>query len=261
MKININRKKRGTHRTRHARKYNRNKNRSTRSQRGGVTMSEVFDKVIGDFSSCTKDEFRLTINYRFGGCENFNKLLEFRNEMPPDLKTVVCNDFTDGKIRTHEYLFTIQPRVKALKMQKLETNWPDFVVHLKKVVEAQYKKHQEASTADIERRLWNLKFPTSDAAKAAKAAKADAEAAAAAAAAPRLSAARPSMAPRPSSVAPRPSSTAAVTDTRPEAPPGWTLQGNVWTNGKGYVPADFYKPREQLTGQALRNALFALTDD
>lgn len=256
MKINIHRKKRGTHKTRHARKCNRNKNRSTRSQRGGVTMSEVFDNVIGEFSSCTNADFRLTINFRFGSCENFNKLLEFRNEMSPDLKTVVCNKFTDEQIRINEYLLATQPRVKALKMQKLETNWPDFVVHLKKVVEAQFEKHKAASAADIQQRLWNLKFPTSAKAQAAQEAKAQAAAAAAAAAQ------RPSAA-RPSSVAARPSMapSAAEPDTRPVAPPGWTLQGNVWTNGKGYFPEEYFKPREQLTGQALRDALNALMDD
>ena len=259
MKINIHRKKRGTHRTRHARKCNRNKNRSTRSQRGGVTMSEVFDNVIGEFSSCTNADFRLTINFRFGSCENFNKLLEFRNKMSPDLKTVVCNKFTDEQIRINEYLLATQPRVKALEIQNLDVNWPAFVVHLKKVVEAQFEKHKEASAADIRQRLWNLKFPTSAKAQAAQAAKAEAAAAAAAAAA----APRPSMAPRPSSVAARPSMapSAAEPDTRPVAPPGWTLQGNVWTNGKGYFPEEYFKPRPQLTGQALRDALFALRDD
>ena len=272
----INRKKRGTNRTRHARKCKRNNNRSTRSQRGGVTKAEVFDKVIGEFSSCTKDEFRLTINFRFGSCENFNKLLEFHNEMmSPNLKTVVCNKFTDEQIRINEYLFAIQPRVKALKIQNLDVKWPEFVVHLKKVVEAQFEKHEaqikKQNDADMARRMLDLKFPTSDAAKAAKA-KAEAAAAprpSSVAARPSSVAARPSsVAARPSSVAPRPSSTAAAAaaavapDTRPEAPPGYYLVGNVWQNEKGgYYPAELFKPRAPLTGAALLAALNALKDD
>jgi len=266
MKI-INRKKRGTHRTRHARQCKRNKNRRTRSQRGGLTKEDVFDEVIGEFTRCTNDTFRLSINHHFGSCENFNKLLKFRNEMmPPDLKTVVCNHLiTDKQIRIHEYLFTIQPRVKDLGLQKLDTKWPEFVVHLKKVVEAHFEKHEaqikKQNDADMARRMLDLKFPTSEAAKAAAA-----KAAAAPARPSSVAPARPSsVAPaRPSSVAPRPSSTAAAAvapDTRPEAPLGWTLQGNVWTNGKGYVLEEYFKPRAQLTGQALMDALAAVLKD
>jgi hypothetical protein len=234
MKINIHRKKRGTNRTRHARKCKRNKNRSTRSQRGGVTKAEVFDKLIGEFSSCTNADFRLTINFRFGSCENFNKLLEFRNEMLPDLKTVVCNNFTDGQIRINEYLLAIQPRVKALKIQNLDVKWPEFVVHLKRVVEAHFEKQNDA---DMARRMLDLKFPTSAKALAAQEAKAKAQAEAAA---PRPSA------PRPSSVAARPSMapSAAEPDTRPEAPLGFYRVGNIWQNDKGvYYPEEYFKPR------------------
>jgi hypothetical protein len=259
MKIKINRKKRGTHRTRHARQCKRNKNRRTRSQRGGVTKAEVFDKLIGEFSSCTNADFRLTINFHFGSCEIFNKLLKLRNEMSPDLKTVVCNKFTDEQIRINEHLLAIQPRAKALKIQKIETKWPDFVVHLKTVVEARYQKQNDA---DMAQRMLDLKFPTSDAAaKAAKAAKA-AEAARPSSVAPRPS----SVAARPSSVAPRPVSAArpvgSEVGTRQVAPPGWELNGNVWQDGKGgYYPADFFETRPPLTGEALLAALRSLNDD
>ena len=239
MKIKINRKKRGTHRTRHARQCKRNKNRRTRSQRGGVSRAEVFDEVIGEFTSCTKDEVRLTITRRFGSCEIFNKLLKLRNEIiPPGLKTVVCDPvITDDQIRMHEYFFTLQSDVKALPLQKIETKWPDFVVHLKTVVEAQYQKQNDA---DMARRMLDLKFPTSEAAKAAKEAK-EAEAARSSSVAARSS----SVAPRLSSVAPRPVSAArSEVVTRQVAPPGWELKGNVWQDGNGgYFPADFFETR------------------
>ena len=166
MKFKSNRKRRSTRKTRQCKRI---KNRRTRRQRGGLKMEEVFDEVIGEFTSCTKDEFRLSINSRFGSCENFNKLLKLRNRiMPHDLKTGVCNPvITDDQIRTREYLFTVQPDVKALQLQKIDTKWPEFVVHLKNVVESQYTTRTTQTIADIDRRLFDLKFTTSDAAAAA----------------------------------------------------------------------------------------------
>ena len=169
MKFKSNRKRRSTRKTRQCKRI---KNRRTRRQRGGLKKEEVFDEVIGEFTSCTKDEFRLSINSRFGSCENFNKLLKLRNKiMPHDLKTGVCNPvITDDQIRTDEYLFTVQPDVKALLLQKIETKWPEFVVHLKNVVESQYTTRTTQTIADIDRRLFDLRFPTSYAAAAAAAA-------------------------------------------------------------------------------------------
>jgi hypothetical protein len=257
MKIKINRKKRGTHRTRHARQCKRNKNRRTRSQRGGVSRAEVFDEVIGEFTSCTKDEVRLTITSRFGSCEIFNKLLKLRN--PLGLKTGVCDPvITNEQIRMHEYLFTVQPDVKALLLQKIETKWPEFVVHLKTVVEARYQKQNDA---DMARRMLDLKFPTSEAAKEAKAAAAAAPARPSSVAPARPSSAAAAAA-RPSSTAAARPVSAAAADMRPEAPPGYYHVGNIWQNEKGHhYPEEFFKPRAPLTGQALIDALNALRDD
>ena len=83
MKFKSNRKRRSTRKTRQCKRI---KNRRTRRQRGGLKMEEVFDEVIGEFTSCTKDEFRLSINSRFGSCENFNKLLKQNEALENELR-------------------------------------------------------------------------------------------------------------------------------------------------------------------------------
>ena len=53
----------------------------------------------------------------------------------------------------------------------------------------------------------------------------------------------------------------AAKDTRPFAPDGWTLKGNVWINAKGeFVPDDFYKPNPNVMTD-LEARLAATLDD
>ena len=224
MKFKSNRKKRSTRKTRQCK---RNKNRRTRRQRGGLTKEDVFDNVITEYASCMDNTL---INTYFGTCDNFLKLLKYKTL--PDLRRIVCNEqLTDAAIRTSEFLFTTKQEVHRLHIQKIETNWPDFVVHLKNAVEAQFKTPIKAVAAVATR-------PLSTAV-----------------------AARPSS----TAVAARPSSTAAQksADTlREVAPIGWTQVGNIWQGPNGaWAEQDRYNPRPAATGDELAARLAALKDD
>ena len=54
----------------------------------------------------------------------------------------------------------------------------------------------------------------------------------------------------------------AAKETRPFAPDGWTLQGNVWTNAKGeFLPEDYYKPNPNAMTDLEARLAAALKDD
>ena len=245
MKNNSNRKKRSTRKTRQCK---RNKNRRTRRQRGGLTKEDVFDNVITEYAGVGCED-KLIKTY-FVNCNNFLKLL--KHKRLPVLKNIVCNkSLTDDDIRTNELTFAMSQDVKNLKIQNIETNWPAFVVHLKNVVENKFKTHEEASAAAsaaaIEQGLWNLKFPTSEAAKAANAAKA-------------AKAAKPASTAVAAAAVPASTAAAAAAEaSRPVAPVGWKQVGNVWQGPDGaFVSQDTYR---HPTGDELAARLAALADD
>jgi hypothetical protein len=242
MKFKSNRKRRSTRKTRQCKRI---KNRRTRRQRGGLKKAEVLHDVLIDYLRNKNDPL---ITHHFGSHDAFEKLLSSRD--PVNLK-YLCNDTTtEGTIRTTEFLFANQiakgliPKIP--KIPNVETRWPDFVVHLKKVVESQYTKRNHA---DIERHLFDLKFPTSNAAK-------ERAAAAAAAAAP-LSAA----AARPSSTVVAAAAAQKSADTlREVAPPGWTQIGNVWAGPNGdRRPQDYF--RYETNDELIARLEAALKDD
>ena len=145
-------------------KNKRTHHKRLRSQRGGSLEAE-YDQVIAKYMRCTDLEVELSIQKFFNNCEIFKKLLKLRNEQRPPLKQVVCgNEFiklTDAQIRSVEFAFILPvsnqfPSIKP----KLETTWPEFVLHLKKVVEAGYQKKTDT---EIDARLRALKgfAPTS----------------------------------------------------------------------------------------------------
>jgi len=240
MKNNSNRKKRSTRKTRQCK---RNKNRRTRRQRGGLTKIDVLRQALTDYVNSKSDPL---ITKYFGSHDKFNTLLSIRD--PPELK-YLC-DASDEDIRTREFLFTTKPVVVNLKIQNIGTNWPDFVVHLKNVVENKFKTHEEASAAAsaaaIEQGLWNLKFPTSEAAKAANAAKA-------------AKAAKPASTAVAAAAVPASTAAAAAEASRPVAPVGWKQVGNVWQGPDGaFVSQDTYR---HPTGDELAARLAALADD
>ena len=185
MKIKSNRKKRSTRKTRQCKRI---KNRRTRRQRGGLKKAEVLRDVLLNYSRNKNDPF---ITHHFGSHDAFEKLLSSRD---PVKLEYLCNDTTtEGTIFSTEFAFA--NKIAKESIPNVETIWPTFVVHLKKVVEAKLKKHEDdiaaVRAADIERRLFDLKFTTSKAEDAAKAA-ADAKAASSGAASIRAASSRAS---------------------------------------------------------------------
>jgi hypothetical protein len=190
---------------------------------------DVFNNVITEYARCMDNTL---INNYFGTCDNLLKLLKYKTLS--DLRMIVCNEsLTDEAIRTSEFLFTTIPDVQRLRIQNIETNWPAFVVHLKKTVEAQFKTPIKAVAATAARPASTAVARPSSTAVAA--------------------AARPSFA----AVA---SAAQKSADTlREVAPPGWTQIGNVWAGPNGdRRPQDYFR---YATGDELRARLAAALKD
>jgi hypothetical protein len=97
----------------------------------------------------------LAVRSFFNNCEIFKTLLKSRDAETPTLKDVVCKQFNDAQIRKVETAFILSaskqfPFIKA----KLETEWPNFVIHLTKVVWTSYQKENDA---EIDARLRALR--------------------------------------------------------------------------------------------------------
>jgi hypothetical protein len=147
--------------------YVHHKNKKThhkrlRSQRGGTLEEKYaeYDRVISEYEQCSDLAIQLSIQGFFNNCENFKRLLKLRNEdasMVP-LKKVVCGNktvtLTDPEIRKVEFAFIFQVSKQFPYIKNLETAWPAFVLHLKKVVETGYQKMTDA---EIDARLAALK--------------------------------------------------------------------------------------------------------
>jgi hypothetical protein len=221
MKIKINRKKRGTHRTRHARQCKRNKNRRTRSQRGGTTKEELLKEILAQYKGSI-----IPIPSYFITDDTFTKFLFLYGEL--ELQRVVCGDYSEEAIRLHEtqYLTKIKQKLETKPDPKTQflndlfltpkfiNSWTDFVISLKNSVDARYsadfKQRMDALKEDQLKPQLNkgLISPPSRPAATAR------------------PAARPSSAARP---------LGSEVGTRQVAPPGWELNGNVWQDGKGGV--------------------------
>jgi hypothetical protein len=212
-----------------------------RSQRGGTIESE-YDKVIERYIQCTDPTIQLAVRKFFNNCEIFKTLLELRDAETPTLKNVVCAKFTDVQIRKVETVFILSASKKfPLIKTKLEIEWPNFVIHLTQVVLNSYQKEKDA---EIDARLRDLKglLPAATKAQVSSGAAASNGAAARLSSGAVASGAVASGAVASGAVASGAVASGAV-DTREEAPPGWTLKGNVWKGPNGaYVPANFFKP-------------------
>ena len=256
-KKNTRRRHKSRNKTRKTRKpYKRCR---TRSQRGGTTKEELLKEILAQYKGSI-----IPIPSYFINDDTFTKFLILYGEL--DLQRVVCGDYSEEAIRLHEtqHLTKIKQILEKNTDQKTQflndlfltpkfiNSWTDFVISLKKSVDARY-------SADFKQRMNALKedplkpqppppplhlgliSPPS----------------------------RPAATARPAAIIP-----GSEVDKRPYPPPGFTLQGNVWMGPNTVVPEDYYKkpppappppapptPPTPLTGQALRDALFALKND
>jgi hypothetical protein len=262
-KKNTRRRHKSRNKTRKTRKpYKRCR---TRSQRGGKTKAEVYDDVLSEMLN----HIELIPLYFIHN--TFDTFLELYGK--DVLKRVVCGDYSEEAIRLDATTqlanmkrildgaskpTPIIVKLKDLFLNRNFTqNWTDFVINLKKTVDTRYsadlnlKKRMDALKEDPLKpqppppplHLGLISPPS-----------------------------RPAATARPAAIIP-----GSEVDKRPYPPPGFRLQGNVWIGTNTVVPEDYYKkppalpaappppapptPPTPLTGQALRDALFALKND
>ena len=259
----------------------RRKTLTRRSQRGG-TIHQVFDEVIAelieacetpeDLHTPTDKQIIKYIENKFTNCANFLHALQLRetysNSNGVSLKKIVC---TSGY--KNDLLFSLKYTSYTSSISTLDKlciqHWETFIQNLKLAVKFRFdndvkfmtlvdsydlddpnsvemlNRHIDSITRTdeltknglhkaleriLKRRRTESKLPTAVKATTGKAT---------------TGTATTGKAPTTSGIS---GISTAAKDTRPFAPDGWTLKGNVWINANGeFVPEDFYKPNPNAT--------------
>ena len=273
----------------------RRKTLTRRSQRGG-TIHQVFDEVIAelieacetpeDLHTPTDKQIIKYIENKFTNCANFLHALQLREEYSNSngvsLKNIVCTSGYKNDL-PFSLKYTSSSTLDKLCIQ----HWETFIQNLKLAVKFRFdndvnfmtlvgssdlddlksvvrlNRHIDSITGTdeltknglhkaleriLKRRRTESKLPTAVNATTGKATTGKAT----------TGTATTGKAPTTSGIS---GISTAAKDTRPFAPDGWTLKGNVWINANGeFVPEDFYKPNPNATTD-LEARLAATLDD
>lgn len=215
--------------------------RKSRIQRGG-TKEKRFDEYYAEIKKCvvsgneTQGLCPSIMKFFYFDKNKLNNILTEREKDSPSLKQLICKNIDVRVVLNHEKPYFLKTHNPLFPN---ENGWHKIITYLHGYV------HNDPSDKPDPQKLaghvYNLLFPSAGT-KTIEAA----GAASSRAARPIPDATTGSTTGATAAIgATGEAAATGATDTRPYAPEGWTLRGNVWQkqNEYGYVPAETYKPR------------------